>query len=242
MIHRDIKPENILLHDGHALVADFGIALAVQRRGGARMTQTGITLGTPQYMSPEQAMGERRSRARSRRLRAGLRAVRDADGAAAARRRLGEQIIMKIIAEQAAPVTSLRKSVPVNVAAAVGKALEKLPADRFESARAFAGALHDPAFRHGDGAGESVPTAAARARARDPVFLAVAAVAMLGVGAALWGWRRAGQAAADAPRVYDVARPTAPPWTSPASRRVRRTVLRSAASRCRPTEPWRCTW
>ena len=60
VIHRDIKPENILLHDGHALVADFGIALAVSRGdGGTRMTETGMSLGTPHYMSPEQAMGER---------------------------------------------------------------------------------------------------------------------------------------------------------------------------------------
>ena len=62
MVHRDIKPENILLQDGHALVADFGIALAVQQAGGQRMTQTGLSLGTPQYMSPEQAMGERDDR------------------------------------------------------------------------------------------------------------------------------------------------------------------------------------
>src|SRR3954465_1464307 len=59
VIHRDIKPENILLQGGHATVADFGIALAVQQAGGQRMTQTGLSLGTPQYMSPEQAMGER---------------------------------------------------------------------------------------------------------------------------------------------------------------------------------------
>jgi len=59
VIHRDIKPENILLHDGQAIVADFGIALAVQSAGGRRMTHTGLSLGTPQYMSPEQAMGER---------------------------------------------------------------------------------------------------------------------------------------------------------------------------------------
>jgi len=65
IIHRDIKPENILLQDGHALVADFGIALAVQQAGGARMTQTGLSLGTPQYMSPEQAMGERTIDARA---------------------------------------------------------------------------------------------------------------------------------------------------------------------------------
>ncbi|MBC7672197.1 MAG: serine/threonine protein kinase [Polaromonas sp.] len=65
IVHRDIKPENILLQGGHALVADFGIALAVQSAGGARMTQTGLSLGTPQYMSPEQAMGERTIDARS---------------------------------------------------------------------------------------------------------------------------------------------------------------------------------
>ena len=65
VIHRDIKPENILLQGGHALVADFGIALAVQSAGGQRMTQTGLSLGTPQYMSPEQAMGERTIDARA---------------------------------------------------------------------------------------------------------------------------------------------------------------------------------
>src|SRR5512141_1586938 len=65
VIHRDIKPENILLHDRQALVADFGIALAVQSAGGERMTQTGLSLGTPQYMSPEQAMGEKVIDARS---------------------------------------------------------------------------------------------------------------------------------------------------------------------------------
>ncbi len=65
VIHRDIKPENILLNDGQALVSDFGIALAVSAAGGGRMTETGMSLGTPQYMSPEQAMGERELTARS---------------------------------------------------------------------------------------------------------------------------------------------------------------------------------
>src|ERR1700682_6219259 len=65
VIHRDIKPENILLHDGSAIVADFGIALAVTEAGGNRLTETGLSLGTPQYMSPEQAAGERQLDARS---------------------------------------------------------------------------------------------------------------------------------------------------------------------------------
>ena len=80
MIHRDIKPENIMLHDGSALVADFGIALAVSSAGGARMTETGMSLGTPQYMSPEQAMGEREVDARSDIFSLGCVTLRDADG------------------------------------------------------------------------------------------------------------------------------------------------------------------
>ncbi|HEU4723239.1 MAG TPA: serine/threonine-protein kinase, partial [Gemmatimonadaceae bacterium] len=65
VIHRDVKPENILLQGGHALVADFGIALAVQQAGGQRITQTGLSLGTPQYMAPEQATGEKSVDARA---------------------------------------------------------------------------------------------------------------------------------------------------------------------------------
>ncbi len=80
VIHRDIKPENILLQGGHALVADFGIALAVQHAGGQRMTQTGLSLGTPQYMSPEQAMGETHDRRPQRHLRARCGDIRDAGG------------------------------------------------------------------------------------------------------------------------------------------------------------------
>src|ERR1700752_5009848 len=65
IIHRDINPENILLHDGRALDADFGIALAASKAGGSRMTETGMSLGTPTYMSPEQAMGQREITPRS---------------------------------------------------------------------------------------------------------------------------------------------------------------------------------
>ena len=65
VIHRDIKPENILLHDGRPMVADFGIALAVSAAAGGRMTETGLSLGTPHYMSPEQATAEKDISARS---------------------------------------------------------------------------------------------------------------------------------------------------------------------------------
>ena len=146
VVHRDIKPENILLQGGHALVADFGIALAVQSAGGKRMTQTGLSLGTPQYMSPEQAMGERTVDARS-----DLYAV----GAVTYEMLVGEPpftgpsvqaIVARLVTEEPRPITLQRRAVPSHVEAAVLRALEKLPADRFDSARAFADALKNPAF------------------------------------------------------------------------------------------------
>ncbi len=146
IIHRDIKPENILLHDGRPVVADFGIALAVSAAAGGRMTETGLSLGTPHYMSPEQATADRDITARSDvySLASVLYEMLTGDpphtGSSA------QQIIMKIVTEEATPVTRLRKSVPPNVAAAVGKALAKIPADRFATAKAFADALADPHF------------------------------------------------------------------------------------------------
>ncbi len=88
VIHRDIKPENILLHDGRPMVADFGIALAVSAAAGGRMTETGLSLGTPHYMSPEQATADRDITARSDVYSLGERAVRDADRGPAAHRLL----------------------------------------------------------------------------------------------------------------------------------------------------------
>jgi len=146
VIHRDIKPEKILLHDGRPMVADFGIALAVSAAAGGRMTETGLSLGTPHYMSPEQATAEKEITGKSDiySLASVLYEMLTGNpphvGASA------QQIIMKINAEPVQPVTALRKSIPPNVAAAIGKALEKLPADRFESTKAFAEALGNPAF------------------------------------------------------------------------------------------------
>jgi serine/threonine-protein kinase len=146
VIHRDIKPENILLHDGRPMVADFGIALAVSAAAGGRMTETGLSLGTPHYMSPEQATAEKEITARSDVYSLGSVLYEMLAGQPPHHGGSAQQIIMKIIAEDAQPVTSLRKSVPPNVAAAVGKSLEKLPADRFQSAQAFRAALADPHF------------------------------------------------------------------------------------------------
>jgi len=149
VIHRDIKPENILLHDGRPMVADFGIALAVSAAAGGRMTETGMSLGTPHYMSPEQATADKEISARSDVYSLASVLYEMLTGSPPHTGSSAQQIIMKIIAEPVAPVTTLRRSVPPHIAAALAMALEKLPADRFDSARAFAVALANPGFTFG---------------------------------------------------------------------------------------------
>ncbi len=146
MIHRDIKPENILLHDGRPMVMDFGIALAVSAAAGGRMTETGLSLGTPHYMSPEQATADKEITGRSDIYSLASVLYEMLAGEPPHTGGSAQQVIMKIVTEEAQPVTKFRKSVPPNVAAALGKALEKLPADRFASAKEFADALGNPSF------------------------------------------------------------------------------------------------
>ncbi len=184
VIHRDIKPENILLHDGRPMVADFGIALAVSAAAGGRMTETGLSLGTPHYMSPEQATAEKDLTARSDVYSLASMLYEMLTGDPPHTGSSAQQIIMKIVTDVARPVTELRKSVPRNVAAAVAKALEKLPADRFNSAAEFAAALSEPGYS-GTSATESTITAPARTdwRAKAAVPLAVTTlILMLVVG------------------------------------------------------------
>ncbi len=147
VIHRDIKPENILLHDGRPMVADFGIALALSAAAGGRMTETGMSLGTPHYMSPEQATAEKEITARSDVYSLGSVLYEMLTGNPPHTGASAQQIIMKIVTQDAAPVTELRKAVPPNVAGAVAQSLQKLPADRFESAKAFADALQSSVWR-----------------------------------------------------------------------------------------------
>lgn len=146
VIHRDIKPENVLLRDGRAFVADFGIALAVSAAAGGRMTETGLSLGTPHYMSPEQATADKHVTNRSDIYSLGCMLYEMLTGEPPHTGPSAQAIILKILSDVPRPVTQLRKAVPRNVAAAVAIALEKIPADRFESAKAFADALHNPAF------------------------------------------------------------------------------------------------
>ena len=188
VIHRDIKPENILLHDGRPMVADFGIALAVSAAAGGRMTETGLSLGTPHYMSPEQATAEKEITARSDVYSLASVLYEMVAGQPPHVGGSAQQIIMKIIAEEARPVTELRRSVPPNVAAALARALERLPADRFESAKAFAEALANRGFTV-PGTAALAGAVAPRSAARAPL-LATGVVAVLAAALAAWGWLR----------------------------------------------------
>ena len=144
VIHRDIKPENILLHGGHAQVADFGIALAASRSdGGARMTETGMSLGTPYYMSPEQAMGEREITARSDVYALGCVLYEMLTGEPPFTGPTAQAIIARVMTEEPRSLTLQRRTIPPHVEAAAVTALAKLPADRFATARAFAEALSE---------------------------------------------------------------------------------------------------
>jgi eukaryotic-like serine/threonine-protein kinase len=141
LVHRDIKPENILLHEGEAMVADFGIAIAASTAPGDRLTETGLMIGTPEYMSPEQAAGERALDARSDvysqacvlyELLAGEPPHADASP---------RIVITRRFTEPAPRVRRVRPAVPAAVEEAIVRALAANPDDRFPSALAFADAL-----------------------------------------------------------------------------------------------------
>jgi Tol biopolymer transport system component len=189
VIHRDIKPENILLHDGRAMVMDFGIALAVSAAAGGRMTETGLSLGTPHYMSPEQATAEKEITPRSDIYSLATVLYEMLAGQPPHIGGAAQQVIMKIITESAQPVRQLRKNTPANVDAAIAKALEKLPADRFESAKAFGDALANPAFASTTQRGGARADAAARSSLP---LVGGAALALVGLIFGVWGWRHRG--------------------------------------------------
>ena len=179
VIHRDIKPENILLHDGRALVADFGIALATSK-AGSRLTETGMSLGTPHYMSPEQAMGERDITARSDVYALGCVLYEMLTGEPPFTGPTAQAVVAKVMITEPAAPSAQRKTIPPHVEAAVLQALEKLPADRFAGAAEFAAALGNPSFtspRARSGASARPPV---RSTAWVPWALVVAAVGFIG--------------------------------------------------------------
>ncbi len=188
VVHRDIKPENILLHDGRALVADFGIALAMQQANGGRMTQTGMSLGTPSYMSPEQAMGEREIGPRSDVYALGAVTYEMLVGEPPFSGPTAQAIVAKVMTEEPASITLRRKLVTPQVEFAVFRALQKLPADRWASAKEFSDALD------GKGAQATLVTRAARpgSSPASPAVPTLPVLALLALAIALgaWGWLR----------------------------------------------------
>ncbi|MEM7417878.1 MAG: protein kinase [Gemmatimonadota bacterium] len=169
VVHRDIKPSNVLLSGNDALVADFGIALATDEASDQRVTQTGTSLGSPLYMSPEQATGDHEIDARSDIFALGCVLYEMLVGEGPFVASSAGAIVARILTERARDPREIRPSIPANVAAAALKAIEKLPADRFSSADQLRQALRDPHFRHGE----------------EP---AAAATTGLGRGWALGGW------------------------------------------------------
>jgi eukaryotic-like serine/threonine-protein kinase len=178
-IHRDIKPENVLLHDGSALVADFGIALAVNAAGGHRLTETGLSLGTPHYMSPEQAMGEREITARSDVYALGAMTYEMLVGEPPFTGPTAQAIVAKVLSSEPARPTAARKLIPPHVEEAVLTALAKLPADRWGSAREFAEALAEGALRTGGSQTRPYTAQAALPARRPAAVVALIATALL---------------------------------------------------------------
>ena len=134
VIHRDIKPENILLEEGHAVVADFGIARAIDAAGGTKLTETGIALGTPAYMSPEQASGERELDARSDIYSLGCGLYEMLAGQPPFTGPTVESLVHQHLTAEPPPVTRLRPTVPEVIARVLAKSLAKAPADRYRTA------------------------------------------------------------------------------------------------------------
>jgi serine/threonine-protein kinase len=202
VIHRDIKPENILLHDGQALVADFGIALAASKAGGTRMTETGMSLGTPHYMSPEQAMGEREIGPRSDVYALGAVTYEMLAGDPPFLGSTAQAIVAKVITEKPPPLTAARDTVPPAVAAAVHQALAKLPADRFASAAEFAAALAGRMPAGTDSGALAATTVTAHPRtparlARPALPWVLLAFAVLAIGALVVRGRSSGRPPAE---------------------------------------------
>jgi serine/threonine-protein kinase len=208
VVHRDIKPENILLHDGRPLVADFGIALAVTAAATGRTTEAGLLLGTPHYMSPEQATAQKDLTHRSDIYSLGCVLYEMLAGEPPHTGNSTQEIIRRIVTDEPRPISELRKSAPHNVAAATAKSLEKLPADRFASARGFARALEDPSF--------TTPVTRVDPRFGSPparrhrLTAGLAMLAAVAVAAAAWGWLRVSGDAAPRPTVEFHLEPPAP--------------------------------
>jgi TolB-like protein/tRNA A-37 threonylcarbamoyl transferase component Bud32 len=197
LVHRDIKPENILFQAGHAVVSDFGIAKAIAVAGSQRLTETGLAIGTPQYMSPEQAAGEADLDGRSDLYSLGCVLYEMLSGETPYTGPTAQAILAKKLSEPLPRISVVREAVPAGIEAALNKALARTPADRFATAAQFAAALAHPEV-----AGSSLPVPHLRWWRRRAVRLAAAAVVLVVVAAAIvvGRWLRPGAPASHYPR------------------------------------------
>ena len=204
VVHRDLKPENILLHEEQPLVADFGIALAISKASDQRITQTGISLGTPQYMSPEQATGDRTVDGRSDIYSLGVIAYEMLTGEPPHTGKTTQATIAKVVMDRPRSIRLSRETVPPHVEAAVNRALAKLPADRFHTAREFGTALLGKGLvtRYETSAPEGLPRIAATPATRRRKFTIIGAsvaVVALAVVMGLASWRKSTEKSGNAP-------------------------------------------
>jgi serine/threonine-protein kinase len=183
VVHRDIKPANVLIQDGQPVLADFGIALAVGAAGGARLTETGLSLGTPYYMSPEQATGDQTLGPAADIYALGAVLYETLTGDPPYTGSTAQAVLGKIIRGGTVSAAEARPTIPRNVDGAIRKALERIPADRFTHANDFARALADPGFRYGEP--EVVDAGAAR-RLWNPLSYGLVAAVVILVVALLW--------------------------------------------------------
>jgi serine/threonine-protein kinase len=177
IVHRDIKPDNILLSGGESVVADFGIARALDAAGGARLTATGMAIGTPVYMSPEQAAGDRDVDGRSDLYSLGCVLYEMVAGQPPFTGPTAESVIRQHVAAPAPRVTAIRPTAGSTLERAIERVLAKAPADRFATASQFAEALGAPEVTHSAGATARRPMRRA--------FIGVAAIALVAVAGLL---------------------------------------------------------
>jgi serine/threonine-protein kinase len=176
VVHRDIKPENILLIDGQAMVADFGIARALQG-GDEALTQTGMSVGTPAYMSPEQASGEKNVDARTDVYSLGCVLYEMLAGEPPFAGPTAQAVIMRVMTENARSLSAVRSTVTPQLAATIVRAMAKSPADRFSTSAEFARALESAATT------SSMPSVPASPRRPKWIAAGIAAVVLVVIGA-----------------------------------------------------------
>ena len=176
VVHRDVKPENILFHEGEVVLADFGIALALREAGGNRLTETGLSLGTPQYMSPEQATGDRALDARSDIYSLGAVLYEMLTGEPPHSGATVQAVIAKLMTERPTAIRTVRETVSPELETTVNRALAKVPADRWPSAADFSRAL--------DAAQSRAPAPSHRGAEPPSRRYLIAGAVLLAVGAA----------------------------------------------------------